>query len=83
MNKQQLSLCLVTCLLLGACASERVVLLPSPDVRQTGVVVRNSEGVLLLDKPLAAHVKWGGANGINYFSSEEDLYKRFAAVLAA
>lgn len=73
---------LVGCLLLGACASERVVLLPSADGHRSAVVVRDARGELVLDKPYAAVARRAGGNDA-YQSSPEEVNERFAAALAA
>lgn len=69
-------------LLLGACASERVVLLPAADGHRSAVVVRDPYGELVLDKPYAAVARRAGGNG-SYQSSPEEVNERFAAALAA
>ena len=73
---------IAACLLLGACASERVVLLPAPDGHRSAVVVRDQYGELVLDKPYAAVARRVGGNGA-YQSSPEEVTERFAAALAA
>lgn len=73
---------IAACLLLGACASERVVLLPSADGHRSAVVVRDQQSELLLDQPYAAAVRRVGGNG-SYQSSPEEVNERFSAALAA
>lgn len=68
--------------LLGACSHEHVVLLPSPDGRQTGVVMRAGNGDIVLDKPYASLVRWGAAESVAYESSLENVESRFGAALA-
>lgn len=69
-------------LLLGACVSERVVLLPSPDGRPTAVVVRDARGEVVLDKPYAGVQRRAGENAA-YQSSPAEVAELFAAALAA
>ncbi len=52
----------VLCLLLGACASERVVLLPSTDGSPGKVIVRDAAGERVLDQPYAATARRLGIN---------------------
>lgn len=52
----------VLCLLLGACASERVVLLPSTDGRPGKVIVRDAAGERVLEQPYAATARRLGIN---------------------
>lgn len=73
---------IAACLLLSACASERMVLLPSPDGRPSAVVVRDRFDERVLDKPYAAVVRRGGEN-LGYESSAEEVRERFSAALAA
>lgn len=69
-------------LLLGACVSERVVLLPSPDGRPTAITVRDARGETVLDQPFAGLERRG-----NEFkplkSSEAEVEAKFGAALAA
>lgn len=81
MNKPNISLALVA-LLLGACASERVVLLPSADGRPSAVVVRDAGGEIRLDKPYAASKRSLDANQA-YQSSPDEVNERFAQALGA
>jgi len=81
MNKSTISLALVA-LLLGGCASERIVLLPSADGRQSAVVVRDASGEIVLDSPYAAVKRSLDANKA-YQSSPEEIKARFAPALAA
>lgn len=81
MNKPNISLALVA-LLLGACASERVVLLPSTDGRPSAVVVRDAGGEIRLDKPYAASKRSLDANQA-YQSSPDEVEERFAQALGA
>lgn len=73
---------IAACLLLSACASERMVLLPSPDGRPSAVVVRDRFDERVLDKPYAAVVRRGGEN-LGYESSAEEVRERFSVALAA
>lgn len=68
--------------LLAACASERVVLLPSADGRQSAVVVRSPAGERLLSEPYAATVRRGSSLE-TYQASPQDVQERFGAALAA
>jgi outer membrane protein OmpA-like peptidoglycan-associated protein len=69
-------------LLLGACASERVVLLPAADGSTGAVVVRDQQGELRLDQPYAALKRSLAANR-PYQSSPAEVTERFAQALAA
>ena len=81
MNKSPLSLALLA-LLLGACASERVVLLPAADGSTGAVVVRDQQGELRLVQPYAALKRSLAANR-PYQSSPAEVTERFAQALAA
>ena len=80
MNK--LAISVVAALLLSACASERVILLPSADGRPSGVVVRDKAGEIVLDKPYAATVRRSGSVS-GYQSTPEEVKERFGDALAA
>lgn len=67
---------------LAACSHEHVILLPSPDGRQTGVVLRANGQETLLNRPYASLVRWGSAESIAYESSLENIESRFGATLA-
>lgn len=82
MNKSILTLSIAGLLLLAGCASERVVLLPSPDGRQTAVVVRDAGGELVLDKPYAGSRRRIGSNA-TYQTDAQEVEARFGAALAA
>ncbi|MFH1659848.1 MAG: OmpA family protein [Pseudomonadota bacterium] len=82
MNKPTVSLMLVALLTLAGCASERVVLLPSADGRASAVVIRDTRGEIVLDKPYAAAKRSMDANKA-YQSSPEEVRERFAQALAA
>ncbi len=69
-------------LLLAGCVSERVVLLPSADGQPAAVVVRDTAGEQLLDKPYTGTVRRFGTNS-PVESSAEEVRERFAAALAA
>jgi outer membrane protein OmpA-like peptidoglycan-associated protein len=69
-------------LLLGGCVSERVVLLPAPDGRQTAIVVRDSRGEIVLDQPFAG-VERRGNEFKALKSSEVEVKAKFGAALAA
>jgi len=73
---------LLLALLLAGCASERVVLLPSPDSRPSGVVVHDQRGEILLEQPYAATVRRAGSSSA-YQSSAAEVNERFADALAA
>lgn len=73
---------IAACVLLSACASERMVLLPSSDGHPSAVVVRDRFDERVLDKPYAAVVRRGGEN-LGYQSSAEEVRERFSAALAA
>lgn len=82
MNKLTVSLILVALLTLAGCASQRVVLLPSADGRASAVVIRDTRGEIVLDKPYAAAKRSMDANKA-YQSSPEEVKERFAQALAA
>lgn len=82
MNKPSFSLTLVALLVLGGCASERVVLLPSADGRASAVVVRDAAGEVVLNQPYAA-VKRSLDTNSSYQSSPEEVKERFGQALAA
>jgi outer membrane protein OmpA-like peptidoglycan-associated protein len=81
MNKPTISLALVA-LLLGGCASERIVLLPSAVGRQSAVVVRDASGEIVLEQPYAGAKRSLNANKA-YQSSPEEVKERFAQALGA
>lgn len=81
MNKTPVSLCLLA-LLLGGCASERIVLLPSGDGTPGAVVVRDQHGEVRLEQPYAGIRRSLDANR-TYQSSPEEVAERFGATLAA
>lgn len=82
MNKSLLSLALAGCLTLVGCTTERVVLLPSADGRQSVVVVRDARGEVLLNQPYAALKRRLDGNA-SYQSSPEEVQERFGDALAA
>lgn len=82
MNKGHRYLAVMAFLLLGACANERVILLPSNDGRPSAVVVRDGGGEVVLDKPYAATTRSAGGKD-TYQSSADDVRARFAQALAA
>lgn len=82
MNKSKFSLIVAALLTLGACTTERVVLLPSADGARSAVVVRDAKGEVLLDKPYAAAKRSLDTNA-GYQSSPEEVKARFAGALAA
>lgn len=73
---------LILLLLLSGCVSERVVLLPSPDGKPSAVIVRNSQGELVLDRPYAESVQRNGLLDARQASAVE-VSERYAATLAA
>uniref|UniRef100_Q47EJ3 OmpA/MotB n=1 Tax=Dechloromonas aromatica (strain RCB) TaxID=159087 RepID=Q47EJ3_DECAR len=82
MNKTILCVALAGSLVLSACTTERVVLLPSADGGQSAVVVRDPAGEVLLNQPYAA-VKRRLDSNVGYQSSPEEVRERYANVLAA
>lgn len=82
MNKTILCVALAGSLVLSACTTERVVLLPSADGGQSAVVVRDPAGEVLLNQPYAA-VKRRLDSNVGYQSSPEEVKERYANVLAA
>lgn len=81
MNRSLLSLG-VAALLLGGCASERVVLLPSADGAPGAVVVRDRIVELRLDQPYAG-TKRAVGNNWAYQSSPQEVAERFGLALSA
>lgn len=67
---------------LAACSHEHVILLPSPDGRQTGIVMHAAGGDILLNRPYASLVRWGETESVAYESSLENIESRFGAALA-
>lgn len=67
---------------LGACASERVVLLPSGDGAPGAVVIRDKAGEIRLDQPYAATRRTLGSNWV-YESSPQEVAERYGQTLAA
>ncbi len=67
---------------LGACASERVVLLPSGDEVPGAVVIRDKAGEIRLDQPYAATRRTLGSNWV-YQSSPQEVAERYGKTLAA
>ena len=72
----------VGAVLLGACGSTTVVLLPEPDARPTAVSVTDSRGEVVLDQPYAA-VSRNAFRTRPYASSEAEVKRDFGAALAA
>lgn len=81
MNRALVSTLLVS-LLLAACTTERVVLLPSADGRPSAVVVRDAQGELLLNEPYAGTYRRAGSND-SYRTTAAEVQERFGAALAA
>lgn len=69
-------------LLLCSCASERVVLLPAKDGRESALVLRSGAGEQVLDHPYAASLRQGGSV-LAYDSTAESLQEHFGSALAA
>ena len=69
-------------LLLGGCASERVVLLPSANGAPGAVVVSDKGGEIRLDQPYAGVMRALGSNQA-YQSSPQEVSERFGQALAA
>ncbi len=67
---------------LGACASERVVLLPSGDGATGAVAIRDKAGEIRLDQPYAATRRTLGGNRV-YQSSPQEVAERYGQTLAA
>lgn len=82
MNKSSWSLTLGSLLLLAACTTERVVLLPSADGRPSAVVVRDADVELLLNRPYAGTRRSAGSQSA-YSATAEEVQERFAAAFAA
>lgn len=81
MNKATFSLCALA-LMLGGCASERIVLLPSAEGTPGAVVVRDKHGEVRLDQPYAGLKRSLDANR-PYQSSSTEVTERFGPALAA
>jgi outer membrane protein OmpA-like peptidoglycan-associated protein len=69
-------------LLLGACSSTTVVLLPEPDGRRTAITVTDSRGDVVLDQPYAA-VRRNALRTQPYASSADEVKRDFGPALAA
>lgn len=82
MNKFRLAGLAAALLLLAACASERVVLLPSADGRPSAVVLRDKGGEQVLDQPYAASVRRLG-NNRGYQSTPAEVQEVFGNTLQA
>lgn len=82
MNKTILFVALAGSLVLAACTTERVVLLPSADGSPSAVVVRDASGEVLLNQPYAALKRRLDSNA-GYQSSPEEVKGRYADALAA
>lgn len=80
MNKSLSMLAL--CLLLGACASERVVLLPSADGSPGKVIVRDAAGEHVLAHPYASAARRLGINR-PYEAVATEVNARYGATLQA
>lgn len=70
------------CLLLVSCASERVVLLPSPDGQPSAVIVNPGPNEQRLDQPYAASVRRLGSHSV-YRETAAEVQERFGPALAA
>jgi len=69
-------------LLLGACSSTTVVLLPEADGRKTELTVTDSRGDVVLDQPYAG-VRRNALRTQPYASSADEVKRDFGAALAA
>jgi outer membrane protein OmpA-like peptidoglycan-associated protein len=69
-------------LLLGACSSTTVVLLPEPDGRKTALTVTDSRGDVVLDQPYAG-VRRNALRTQPYASSADEVRRDFGPALAA
>jgi len=69
-------------LLLGACTSTTVVLLPEADGRKTELTVTDSRGDVVLDQPYAG-VRRNALRTQPYASSADEVKRDFGAALAA
>lgn len=68
-------------LFLGACTSERVVLLPSADGAPGAVVIRDKAGEIRLDQPYSAVRRTLDSNRV-YQSSSQEVSERYGPTLA-
>lgn len=75
-------LILFGCLLLAACASERVVLLPSPDGKASALLLNPGQNEQRLEQPYAASVRRAG-NHQPYQATAAEVQERFGPALAA
>ena len=82
MSKLNLPVIAAALLLIGGCASERVVLLPSADGKPSAVVIRDAGGEVVLDQPYAGSVRRHDAN-TPYQATPAEVQERFAATLVA
>ncbi len=69
-------------MLLAGCASERIVLLPSPDGKPSALLVRNDRGEQRLDQPFAETVRRSGFISTKP-ANPERVQQRYAAPIAA
>ena len=73
---------IAACVLLGACASSTVVLLPEKDGRPTAVTVKQGDKEVVLDQPYAA-AKSTNLGSRPYQSSPQEVQAQFGPALAA
>src|SRR5262245_6837895 len=73
---------IVGCVLLGACASSTVVLLPEKDGRPAAVTVKQGDKEVVLDQPYAA-AKATTLGPRAYHSSPQEVQAQFGPALAA
>lgn len=77
---------LISALFLTACASERIVLLPSSDAQPSAIVVRNLQGERQteqwIDQPYAESVRRSGYNRVMQIEPEQ-IKQRYVALLDA
>lgn len=67
---------------LAGCASERFVLLPSPEGRATSIVIRDADGERVINTPYAGAVRRLGSVS-DYQSGAEEVNARYGDVLSA
>ena len=81
-EKRPIAAWIIACVLLAACASGKVVLLPEKDDRPTAVAVRQGDQEVVLATPYAA-AKTTSLGPRPYRSSEQEVKAEFGAALSA
>lgn len=76
-------LILTGCLLLAACASERVVLLPSADGNPSAIIINPGPNEQRLNQPYAASARRLGSYSSTYQETATAVQERYGSALAA